>query len=148
MKKIIRLTEGDLHKIVKESVGMVLNEMEEGQGWNLFKDTVKRAYGDKNFQSDYEDFMKNVSQDPKEWKRQQSNYIKYGNWNGYDPDKDAYREDGDPTDTAYANPNWGDDASPRINHNLRGKIGRAAGLGASKAVLHGRGLLNRFMGKR
>lgn len=29
MKKIVRLTEGDLHRIVKESVGRILNEYEE-----------------------------------------------------------------------------------------------------------------------
>ena len=30
-KKLIRLTEGDLHRIVKESVQRILNEMEEGK---------------------------------------------------------------------------------------------------------------------
>ena len=36
MKKVIRLTEGDLHRIVKESVNRVLNEMEEGNNdWTM-----------------------------------------------------------------------------------------------------------------
>jgi hypothetical protein len=30
MKKIIRLTEGDLHKIIKESVSTILNEIDDG----------------------------------------------------------------------------------------------------------------------
>lgn len=42
-KKTIRLTEGDLHKIIKESVETILNE---GEWWNGFKNVSKRAlYG-------------------------------------------------------------------------------------------------------
>ena len=37
MNKLVRLTESDLHRIVKESVGKILNEV---QGWSLEKDDV------------------------------------------------------------------------------------------------------------
>lgn len=36
MKKLVRLTEGDIHKIVKESVQKILNEVD---GWQTYDDT-------------------------------------------------------------------------------------------------------------
>ena len=36
MKKLIRLTESDLHKIVRESVRRIIKEEEEGKGHHIF----------------------------------------------------------------------------------------------------------------
>jgi RNase P subunit RPR2 len=33
MKRIIRLTEGDLHRIIKESVNRIISENEENENW-------------------------------------------------------------------------------------------------------------------
>ena len=45
MKKIVRLTEGDLHRIVKESVNKVLTELD----WKTYQNAANKAYasGDK-----------------------------------------------------------------------------------------------------
>lgn len=42
MKKVIRLTESDLHKIINESVNNILNE---GNFWNNIQGAVQGAYG-------------------------------------------------------------------------------------------------------
>ena len=39
-KKFIRLTESDLHKIIKESVSRVLNEMD----WKTYMNASRKAY--------------------------------------------------------------------------------------------------------
>ena len=45
MKKVIRLTESDLHKLVKESVTRILNEnVDEGNLWNNIKGGIQGAY--------------------------------------------------------------------------------------------------------
>ena len=45
MKKVIRLTESDLHKLVKESVTRILNEnIDEGNLWNNIKGGIQGAY--------------------------------------------------------------------------------------------------------
>ena len=55
MKKLIRLTESDLHRIVEESVANILaeNEIEEGwfgDQWNQTKSAVGTAFnGEGNF---------------------------------------------------------------------------------------------------
>lgn len=43
MKKIIRLTESDLHNIVKESVNRILKEAEDG-GWVVDSSEAQEAY--------------------------------------------------------------------------------------------------------
>jgi hypothetical protein len=146
MKKLIRLTESDLHRIVKESVQRILAEsVNEGQGWNLFKSAVDAANSD---DFDYNGYKQQVAKDPKGWKQQQKNYIKYGNFEGPNLQKDAYDKNGDASDTMNSFKSvQGDDALPRINHSLRGKIGRAAGLGAAKAYAHGKGIWDRFTHK-
>jgi hypothetical protein len=45
MKKVIKLTESDLHKLVKESVTRILNEnINEGNLWNNIKGGIQGAY--------------------------------------------------------------------------------------------------------
>ena len=40
MKRTIKLTENDLHNIIKESVERIINE---GQGWDYFKNMSKKS---------------------------------------------------------------------------------------------------------
>ena len=49
-KKLIRLTESDLHRIVKESVNRILNEMDEGKVVNN-KPYFKSSWSDGEFQA-------------------------------------------------------------------------------------------------
>ena len=58
MKKVIRLTEGDLHRIVKESVNRILNEMSPEVYLNYQKGRTNqanqaRANGDYDTESPY-----------------------------------------------------------------------------------------------
>jgi len=48
MKKLIRLTEGDLHRIIRESVRMALNESDEGimDKCSEYKSILEREYSD------------------------------------------------------------------------------------------------------
>ena len=57
-KKLIRLTESDLHRIVKESVSRIISEMDEG------KYTNNKPYF--NGETDYINPRRNPTKDPKE----------------------------------------------------------------------------------
>lgn len=117
MKKVIRLTESDLHRIIKESVERVLNE---GQGWNMFKASVKDANNATDDEwRDYEDY------DPEEFKQDKANFIKYGSWMK-DDKRPFYDDRGNST---Y------DDTGNRIKKGYLGQLGRWAGINAGKAYI-------------
>lgn len=86
MKRRIRLTESDLHRIVNMSVKRVLGE---GQGWNTFKDAVREV---NDFDDDeWDDFNKRMS-DPEnraDFDKKKKNFIKYGDWEDYDDEDDS-----------------------------------------------------------
>ena len=118
-KKLVRLTEGDLHRIIKESVEKIL---QEGQGWDTFKNLSKMRV------DDYEDgeFRKDV-----------------GNLLGSDEIKNYIETgDGDRRQYRYYNPKdalMGSDVyrdgNKEIDRSKMGQLGRAAGLGAGLGVL-------------
>lgn len=118
-KKLIRLTESDLHKIIKESVEKVL---QEGQGWDSFKYISKAKadnYEDGEFRKHFHDLFS--CDDAK-------NYIETG--------------DGDRRQQGYYNPKdplMGSDiyrdGNKVIDRSKMGQLGRAAGLGAGFGVL-------------
>ena len=113
MRKVIRLTESDLHRMIKESVREVLNE---GQGLDFAKSTWKDTK-DNNYQ--WDEFKNNFQDD---FSKRAKNFINKGDVEGKDTEYygDTFPEEG------YT---YGDE-DKRINKTLRGKIGRAAGLGA------------------
>jgi hypothetical protein len=49
MKKTIRLTEGDLHRIIKESVNRIISENEENEITNDYIDRARRKSKFQNF---------------------------------------------------------------------------------------------------
>lgn len=118
-KKLIRLTESDLHKIIKESVEKVL---QEGQGWDSFKYISKAKaddYEDGEFRKTARaafggDDIKNYIETGDSDRRQQ------GYYNPKDPlmGSDIYR-----------------DGNKLIDRSKMGQLGRAAGLGAGFGVL-------------
>lgn len=118
----IRLTESQLHRVIKESVKRVLRE---GQGWNAFKYLAPDAYrdGKKGISHYMDDTVKD--------------YIENGRFDDSTP---YYDKDGVPTDKAfdYRQPNG---RNGRINTGLSGRLGRAAGItGVRAANALGRGV--------
>lgn len=78
MKKTIRLTEGDLHRIIKESVNHVLmeNEMEEGwfgDKWNQTKSAAKTFANSGQENNSLSD----------RWTRAKKNWNSQGELNGF-----------------------------------------------------------------
>lgn len=68
MKKVIRLTESDLHKVIKESVTKILFERTKGEKGlsddevihrrNMnFSDSINDEYGDSIYDDDYEEII-------------------------------------------------------------------------------------------
>lgn len=114
-KKLVRLTEGDLHRIIKESVEKIL---QEGQGFDTFKQLAKMRVDDYD-RKDVRDLLRN---------NQMKNYVETG--------------DGDRRQYTYYNPNdplMGSDVyrngNKEIDRSKMGQVGRAAGLGAGLGVL-------------
>ena len=103
MKKVIRLTENDIHRLVKNSTKRVLNEMGDYEGNDLDYDRIK---------SEAEDVIYNMSQngEPLEWRNVAQNMgFRIETLNGEDIEllKDAIEEamlDND-------NEHWADDAT-------------------------------------
>lgn len=133
MRQTVRLTESDLHRIIRESVNQILTE---GQGWNTFKRAVKDVNsGD----FDYDDYDKCMR--APEHKAERNNWINHGSIFGYDPNRDSYNENGftEPTDSKFA--------QGRINHGRSGKLGRAAAYGATRAYIGGKRMLDKLRKK-
>ena len=129
-KKIVRLTEEDLHLIIKEAVNQIL----EGQGLNRFfgaLDDIEHADDDeveKNIQ-----FTKTPT-----YRLMKKDFIRTGDPNHSYNHKIGksykyYDEQGHPTDERYDE--WGDER-PEIKQNFRGALGRAASMAAIKGATH------------
>jgi hypothetical protein len=86
MKRRVRLTEGDLHRIVKESVNRILSEMHMNYPYNSEKSDDEKAE-DEEVEKRYQTFLKYHpkydGEDPKWMIRQQIRKEKKGNgWTG------------------------------------------------------------------
>lgn len=118
MRQVIRLTESDLHRMIKESVREILNE---GQGLDFVKKTWEDTK-DKDYRwGKYKDA---INRD--DFSNKVKDFIKKGNID--DEDADYY---------SSSNPELSGcerHGDKRINKTFGGKIGRAAGLGAGMAV--------------
>ena len=133
-KKQIKVSESQLKDIVKESVMKILSE---GQGWNLFKSTVRDTLN-----GDYDDYLANGGMSPEEqeeYDNDMKNYISHsgdiwGSMKYYDNDGN-YR---------HNNP-YGYHKS--VNDSTIGKLGRKAGAEASRAVMKARGMYNNIKNK-
>lgn len=148
-KQVIRITEGDLHRIITESVNRILNEgIEEGQGWDYYKSVRRNMKDNPDKNYDWNDFnreLKNMSRD------RFRNFIQRG---GEYQDKGEENKANyyDPEDPLMAHEDEFYDAKKPVNKSLGGKIGRAAGLGASiahagtKAAYNS--MRNRFKGNK
>ena len=119
-KKLVRLTESDLHKIIKESVEKIL---QEGQGWDTFKNLSKMRVDDYTENGDFRRDVRDAFSGDNV-----KNYIETG-----DSDRRQYR---------YYNPKdalMGSDVyrhgNKEIDRSKMGQLGRAAGLGAGLGVL-------------
>lgn len=130
MKQRIRLTEEDLHKIVKESVYRILNE---GQGWNIFKDRAKGI-----LRGEYDNELNQLETD--DGKKETQNFIKHGNSNGFDDD--YYDENGDSHTSNYTG------KYKPMNKGFSGRLGRRAAVNGIKAVANGRNLYNKLRNKK
>jgi hypothetical protein len=128
MKQTIRLTESELHNIIKESVINILNE---GQGWNLFKKNNQDLWN-----GEYDDTLKQDfnSLKDKRIRRDLKNSI-----NNND-DYEYYDEEGRGHD-------YDGKGFKPTNNNLSGKLGRAAGLAGTLASAGLRYGYNKLRGK-
>ena len=139
-KKLIRLTESDLHNIIKESVEKIL---QEGQGWDTFKhmnsasfDDINNTYKDgKRFRDDVKKIFDDESV---------QNFVKHG---GDNSDKHfRYYNPYDPIGGTQVY----HDGYKEIDNSAMGKIGRAAGTAAglgSMAAKRGLGKMGNAMKK-
>lgn len=125
-KRTIRLSESDLHRVIKEAVTRVLNE---GQGWNFFKHNAGKAF---KLGMSGEDF---TGGDP-DWKGEVSRYISTGN----PEDNETEREKRMPWRRTYDETGLFDDnhrpenSDNIIDTSFSGNAGRAAGLGGTVAM--------------
>lgn len=123
MKRRIRLTEGDLHRIVKESVNRILSEtVNEGQGWDTFRYHMRHG-GMPSFGDDFDEkeFIENGNGHPSQSYRGQHTSRQY-----YD------KTTGAPA-TLYPGMEDSKRIKP-INRGLSGRFGRKFALGALKAL--------------
>ena len=124
MKKVIRLTEGDLHRIVKESVNRVL---QEGQGFNMVKNVYRTLRDEPIDDSDLDYFG------TPEWDEDKERYINNGgDYKYYDENGEFTNTRGLQLDPPYKN--------KPVNNGFTGRLGRRAAantiggmLGAVKA---------------
>ena len=109
-KQIVRLTEGDLHRIIKESVEQILAE---GQGWDTFKRGLTKPLdgGDDADNEEDLDATTNIK-----------NFVNKGDVNG--KNLRYYHKDEPLHSTTYK------DGAKEIDRSTIGKVGRAAGLAA------------------
>lgn len=129
MKQTIRLTESELHNIIKESVMNILNE---GQGWNYFKKNNKDIWNGEHDDGTIKQEFNNLKD--KRFRRDLKNSINNNN------DYEYYDEEGMGHD-------YDGKGFKPTNNNLSGKLGRAAGFAgtlASAGLRHG---YNKLRGK-
>lgn len=113
-KNVVRLTEEQLHKVIKEAVNKIISE---GQGWDTFKymhnGFDNDDYNDGEFRKDLKGFVKDKS--VRDFIKHGGNADKQlGYYNPKDPvGSDIYRDGNKP-----------------INKTMMGKVGRAAGVAA------------------
>jgi hypothetical protein len=123
MKRTIKLTESDLHNIVRRCVNEVIAE---GQGWDAVKDIWRRRGDWMNDPSTYDD---------QEFNQGLDNWVNTGSYdikNGEQKAK-SYKED-EPTvgfDSIEPNEEMG---LKKTNQSLRGRIGRSAAGAAIKGM--------------
>lgn len=126
MKKTIRLTESDLHNIVRRCVNEVI---EEGQGWDTVKDVWRRR-------GDWMNDPKTYSPEEEgDFNQSLKNWVHTGSYDIEDGDGKAssYKES-DPT-TGYRDLSPDDSRGlKKTNHSLRGRIGRSAAGAAIKGM--------------
>lgn len=122
-KKIIRLTEQDLHNIVKEAVEQII----EGQGWNFFKTNAKKAMNG--------DFDGDNPMDDKNYREDKKKFIKNGSLG---TSQKYYDDEGE---ASY------DKSNKRINKGLSGKLGRKAGVFGTETAIRARNAYNKLKGK-
>lgn len=125
-----RLTESRLKRIVRESVCRILDE---GQGWNIFKDRAKGI-----LRGEYDNDLDQLETD--DGKKEIQNFIKHGNASGFDDD--YYDEYGD------SHPNNQTRRYKPMNKGLSGRLGRRAAVNGIQAVAGGRALYNKLRNKK
>ena len=128
MERRIRLTEGDLHKIVEESVKRILKE---GQGWNAFKSRAKEI-----FNGEYDDYN---PLDDENYANDRSQFIKYGDSGGDDNYQKYYDEEGRPCASREGN--------KKINKGFMGRLGRKAAVNGVEALYGLRQGYNKLRGR-
>ena len=143
-KKVVRLTESQLHNIIAESVSQILTEMvDEGQGWDLFK-SVRNDYKNRPQSYRLNDPEQKAYEKSDEYKQAKKNFINHGNaehtdynlYGDYDPANSGhYAKDKESMDFWTKDCSQGDTKYKPINRGLMGKLGRRAGLAASNAYL-------------
>ena len=123
-KNTIRLTESDLHKVIKESV---MNVLKEGQGLDFFKDTYKDMANDEDFDlSDFLNYWKHNRSDVK-------NFVKSGD--AFTSDSNRVGDFYDPQNPLISYPG-NRTGYKKINKSTYGKMGRATGaIGANATAL-------------
>ena len=128
-KQLIRLTEGDLHRIIEESVNRVLSEMNEGAGWDMVKDMYHNVK---------EMSPKEIASTSKGWKDEKQQFIKgRPDAQEYKNQMAARKEGGyaDPYSTVVSQPGW------------RGKLKRRALAGVGGAMLGARKFHDKIKGR-
>lgn len=138
-KKVVRLTESDLRRIVAESIKEVLSE---GQGWDMFKGGWKNAWSGEG-DSEMKDYRKNgesIFGDKDEMKKTTRNFIQTGDGNG---DNGEYYSSEDPINNYHRN--YGGDYK-KVDNSLGGKVGRAAGIAGAKMAYRTRDMYNKMRG--
>ena len=129
-KKVIHITESELHDIIRESVNIIL----EGQGLNRFfgaLDDIEHA-SDDEIQRNI-DFTKTPT-----YRLMKNDFIRTGDPNHSYNHKMGkaykyYDENGHPTNDRY---DADGEERPQIKQNVRGALGRAASMAAIKGATH------------
>jgi hypothetical protein len=89
-KQVIRLTEGDLHKIIKESVNKVLNEIGNTKDWQY----KLGALNGRNIKRMYDSIDANNVNDAEKYRRQSDEVIAKSDehCNGFDDMFNAFKQ--------------------------------------------------------
>jgi hypothetical protein len=162
-KKVVRLTESDLHRIITEAVKEVLSE---GQGWDLFKGAAKDAWSgkDDSYMKDGRENGDSIWGDKDEFKKQNRNFIQYGDAGRdtpyhyydnddidekeryYNPERPMYSRGKGSIDYLKKRTGMSDKNLKKVDNSLGGKVGRAAGLAGAKMAYHTRDMYNKMRG--
>lgn len=127
MRQRIRLTESQLHNIIRKCVNEAVNE---GQGWTKFKDSTKRLWN-----GEFDDQLDSIGSE--QWNKDVNDYVNGG---------DVY--------TSYKNyddeGNWVGDWKPgskKANRGISGRIGRWAATQGINGMARTRNMYNKMRGK-